>query len=220
MEDSPLVWSGRLLAISHDLTGSSNEHFPSSAPVSLWTALNWDAPLAVSVCCTSSLTFSQSIWVRGFSTGLGATFTLRDRHCTERDRENSKFSKTTTRDWGRQLKTYLCWTVSVGGFRINFCTLFDCWPVFFCPPFPLAADHNAAESPRRRGDVTRRWVFIPVSKFCWTRNRCGCDFFCDKSWGFLPGSEVSLIAQRSEVCTHCHDRGQTNTPSSHTQWLE
>ena len=52
---------------------------------------------------------------------------------------------------------------------------------------------------------------MPVSKFCWTRNRYGCDFFCDKSWGFLPVSEVSLIAQRSEVCTHCHDRGQMNT---------
>ena len=27
-------------------------------------------------------------------------------------------------------------------------------------------------------------------------------------------SEVSLIAQRSEVCTHCHDRGQTNTQAA------
>ena len=61
------------------------------------------------------------------------------------------------------------------------------------PPFRLAADHCAAESPCRRGDVTRRWGFMPVSKFCWKRNRCGCDFFCDKLWGFLPGSEESLI---------------------------
>ena len=38
-----------------------------------------------------SLTFSQSIWVRGFSTGLGATFTLRDRHCTARDRGRIRF---------------------------------------------------------------------------------------------------------------------------------
>ena len=27
-------------------------------------------------------------------------------------------------------------------------------------------------------------------------------------------SEVSLIAQRSEVCTHCHDGGQTNTQAA------
>ena len=60
----------------------------------------------------------------------------------------------------------------------------------------------------------KRWGFMPVSKFCWTRNRCGCDFFSEKSWGFLPLTEVSLIAQRSEVCTHCHDRGQTDTQAA------
>ena len=32
------------------------------------------------------LTFSQSIRVRGFSTGLGATFPSRNRHCRDRDR--------------------------------------------------------------------------------------------------------------------------------------
>ena len=121
---------------------------------------------------------------------------------------------------GKQLKTCPCRTVSVGGIRKNFFVPSPIVRRFFSsPPFPLAGSLCCGESlSKGRRDLASG--FQPVSKFCGTRNRCGCDFFCDESWGFLPSSEV--IAQRSEVfLLYSLSRSRANEhPSSHTQWLE
>ena len=112
-----------------------------------------------------ALTFSQSIWVRGFLTGLEATFTLRDRHCTERDRENSKFF--TDNDWrlgGRHLKTYPLSNSFSWGIQEKVL-----YPLrLFAGSFLLHLSHWSGslccgDSSCRRGDVTRRRGSMPVS---------------------------------------------------------
>ena len=163
-----------------------------------------------------TLTFSQSIWVRGFRLASGQLSPCAIAIVQRVIGKTRSFSKRTTRDWGKTAQNLSVSNSFSWGIQEKTFVPSSIVRRFFSSPscFPLVADHCAAESPRRRGDVTRRWGFMSLSKFCWTRNRCGCDFFCDKSWGFLPVSEVSLIAQRSEVCTHCHDGGQTNTQAA------
>ena len=54
----------------------------------------------------------------------------------ERSGKLEVFQRQRLKTGGRQLKTYPCRTVSVGGFRKNFCTLFDCSSVLFFSTFP------------------------------------------------------------------------------------
>ena len=54
----------------------------------------------------------------------------------ERSGKLEFFQRQRLKTWGRQLKTYPSRTVSVGGFRKNFCTLFDWSPVLFFSTFP------------------------------------------------------------------------------------
>ena len=121
---------------------------------------------------------SKYLGTRVFDWSRGNFHLARSPLYRERSGKLEVFSKTTTRDWEKTAQNLsvsknLSWGIQEK--LLHPLRLFA--GSFLLHPFPTGRWSLCCGESLSKGQRDSASGFQPVSKFCWTRNRCGCDFF-------------------------------------------